>query len=82
MSPEKQIKTQAGYVQVEGFSEAGAGYCCGSCKNLVYHADGDGKSGWCLGLSVPVRTYGCCNNWKLAGQAKRGYNGHRLKVVR
>ncbi len=90
---EKRIKDDAGYVQVEGFAEADAGYCCGTCKNLAYGAvddeldigasGGDGKDGWCKGLHVPVRTYGCCNNWKLAAADKvRGYNGLRLRVLR
>jgi hypothetical protein len=90
MSTERQIKTKAGYVQVEGFSEAGPGYFCGTCRALSYDDDeqdigqtgGDGKDGYCTGLKVPVRTYGCCNNWKLAADSKvRGADGRRLKVI-
>lgn len=94
MATEKQIKDKAGYVQVEGFAEAHQGYFCGTCRALAYgevvldmvhgvHADPDGKDGYCTGLKVPVRTYGCCNNWKLAPDSKvRGANGVRLKVIR
>jgi len=74
------VKTDAGYVQVEGFSHAGAGYFCGTCSKLDYRG---GKDGWCLGLNVPVKTYGCCNYWTLAGDEKvRAADGRRLKVVR
>lgn len=80
MATEKQIKTQAGYVQVEGFSDAGPGYFCGTCRALTWQGD---KDGFCTGLQVPVRTYGCCNNWKLASDTKvRGANGVRLRVLR
>jgi len=94
MATEKQIKAQAGYVQVEGFANAGPGYFCGTCKALAYGSalevslmfpgyDPDYKDGWCAGLQVPVRTYGCCNNWKLGSDAKvRGANGVRLRVLR
>jgi hypothetical protein len=79
VASEQQIKAKAGYVQVDGFSNAGPGYCCGTCRNLEYE---DGKNGYCLGLSVPVKTYGCCNNWKIAPNDQvRGYNGVRLKVI-
>jgi hypothetical protein len=74
------VKSDAGYVQVEGFSSAGAGYFCGTCSKLDYRGD---KDGWCLGLKVPVKTYGCCNYWALASDQKvRGANGMRLRVVR
>lgn len=80
MATEKQIKSAAGYVQVEGFSDAGPGYFCGTCRALAYDVD---HLGYCTGLQVPVRTYGCCNNWKLAGDDKiRGANGVRLRVLR
>lgn len=76
---EQQIKDQAGYVEVDGFREAGPGYFCGTCKALRYEGD---KSGFCTGLRVPVRTYGCCNNWKLASDDRvRGANGLRLRVI-
>jgi len=93
VATEKQIKSDAGYVQIEGFSDAHQGYFCGTCRALAYHAadddddigatGSDGKDGYCTGLQVPVRTYGCCNNWKLASDNKvRGANGVRLKVLR
>lgn len=89
MATERQIKANAGYVQVEGFADAGPGYCCGTCRALAYEGSAaenegftDGKSGYCTGLKVPVRTYGCCNNWKLASNdAVRGYDGRRLRVI-
>lgn len=82
MATERQIKANAGYVQVEGFADAGPGYCCGTCRALAYEGGPDGKSGFCTGLKVPVRTYGCCNNWKLApASAVRGYDGRRLRVI-
>jgi len=75
-----KIKESAGYVQVEGFSEAGAGYFCGTCSKLDYQG---GKDGWCRGLKVAVKTYGCCNYWVLAGDDQvRAASGKRLKVVR
>lgn len=80
MATERQIKADAGYVQVEGFSNAGPGYFCGTCRNLDYES---GKSGFCVGLKVPVKTYGCCNFWKLAADSKvRGGNGARLRVIK
>lgn len=89
MATEREIKAKAGYVQVEGFADAGPGYCCGTCRALAYEGEmlfggkvHTTKDGFCTGLKVPVRTYGCCNNWKLApaGQV-RGYDGRRLKVI-
>lgn len=77
---ERAIKAKAGYVQVEGFSDAGPGYFCGTCRALRYEG---GKSGFCMGLQVPVKTYGCCNLWKLATDDKvRGADGRRLRVIR
>ena len=77
---EAKIKKDAGYVQVEGFSEAGAGYFCGTCSKLEYKS---GKNGFCLGLKVPVKTYGCCNYWVLAPDDHvRAASGQRLKVIR
>ena len=76
---EAKIKESAGYVQVEGFSQAGAGYFCGTCSKLEYKS---GKSGFCLGLKVPVKTYGCCNYWAQAPDHQmRGANGVRLVLV-
>jgi hypothetical protein len=87
MSSEKQIKSRAGYVQVEGFEDAHQGYFCGTCRQLAYGdtgmGKGDGRDGYCMGLEVPIRTYGCCNNWKLAPDSQvRGANGARLRVLR
>jgi hypothetical protein len=90
VATERQIKANAGYVQVEGFADAGPGYCCGTCRALSYEGDMvvggkvyTSKDGFCTGLQVPVRTYGCCNNWKLASKDKvRGYDGRRLRVIR
>ncbi len=80
MTTEKKIKADAGYVQVEGFAEAGPGYFCGTCRALDYYGD---REGFCTGLKVPVRTYGCCNFWKLAPDSQvRGADGQRLKVIR
>ena len=77
---EAKIKESAGYVQVDGFSQAGAGYFCGTCSKLEYKS---GKSGFCLGLKVPVKTYGCCNYWVLGSDDQvRAADGRRLKVVR
>jgi len=76
---EEQIKEKAGYVQVEGFAQAGPGYFCGTCAKLDYKR---GTNGYCKGLKVDVQTYGCCNYWKLAGADKvRGADGRRLVVV-
>lgn len=88
---EKKVKTDAGYVQVEGFADAHQGYFCGTCKNLKYidgeldigATGGDGRDGYCLGLKVPVRTYACCDHWQLAADSKvRGADGVRLRVIR
>ena len=76
---ERETKRKAGYVQVEGFSDAGVGYFCGTCAKLDYLGD---KSGYCLGLNVPVRTYGCCNYWALARGELYAANGKRLRVLR
>lgn len=77
---EDSIKTNAGYVEVPGFSDAGPGYFCGTCAALKYER---GKRGYCTGLKVPVKTFGCCNNWVLAADDKvRGGNGKRLRVLR
>lgn len=83
MATEQQIKAKAGYVQVEGFRDAHQGYFCGTCRALEYLGGPDGRDGYCTGLKVPVRTYGCCNNWKIASDSKvRGANGVRLTVIR
>lgn len=80
MATDKQIKSDAGYVEVSGFSLAGAGYFCGTCRALDYE---DNKRGFCTGLKVPVKTYGCCNYWKLAPDSQvRGANGVKLTVFR
>jgi hypothetical protein len=52
----------------------------GTCSKLEYKS---GKNGFCLGLKVPVKTYGCCNYWVLAPDDHvRAASGQRLKVVR
>lgn len=79
MNNPEQIKEGAGYVQVEGFANAGAGYFCGTCSKLDYKR---GTNGYCKGLKVPVQTYGCCNYWALAADDKvRAANGRRLTVI-
>lgn len=60
---ENRIKQQAGYVEYAAFSGARAGYFCGTCP--AFHQI-IGKSGFCTGLKVPVVSYGCCNNWRIA----------------
>jgi hypothetical protein len=76
---EASIKKGAGYVQVEGFARAGAGYFCGTCSKLQYLG---GTDGYCKGLKVPVETYGCCNYWAQAPDHQmRGANGVRLVLV-
>lgn len=81
MTPEEhKIKQSAGYVQIDGFSHAGPGYFCGTCSKLDYRG---GTFGWCKGIKVPVRTYGCCNYWELAGDEQvRAADGKRLRVIR
>lgn len=77
---ERQVKQSAGYVQVEAFSNAGVGYFCGTCAKLQYEGD---KSGYCLGLNVPVKTYGCCNYWALGSDGHvRAASGVKLRVIR
>lgn len=76
---EEQIKEKAGYVQVEGFSRAGAGYFCGTCSKMKYLG---GTDGYCEGLKVAVQSYGCCNYWKKAPDSRmRGANGIPLVLV-
>jgi hypothetical protein len=76
---EAEIKKNAGYVQVEGFAHAGAGYFCGTCSKLQYLG---GTDGYCKGLKVSVETYGCCNYWAQAPDHQmRGANGVRLVLV-
>lgn len=71
-------KESAGYVEVRAFTGERYGYSCGTCVMLydvhdVHGATGACSVGACSGLEakyrvslVPVATYGCCNNWKLA----------------
>lgn len=65
---EAQIKRQAGYVEVAAFATAGAGYFCGTCWKLDPLG---GTRGYCTGLKVNVRTYGCCNFWELEAERAR-----------
>lgn len=64
---ENKIKRDAGYVEYDVFADQGGGYFCGTCPALYVPAWG--RDGFCRGLKVPVRTYGCCNNWRLAPRA-------------
>lgn len=64
---EDAIKTKAGYVEYAVFSEQGGGYFCGTCRALCAAV---GKDGFCQGLKVPVATYGCCNNWRIAPRSE------------
>jgi hypothetical protein len=75
---EEQIKEKAGYVQVEGFAQAGPGYFCGTCSKLDYKR---GTNGYCKGLKVDVQTYGCCNYWVLNAEDPRAASGLRLTVL-
>jgi len=61
---ENEIKTKAGYVEYIIFSEEGGGYFCGTCA--AFCPNDEGKGGFCQGLKVPVKSYGCCNNWHIA----------------
>ena len=62
---ETAIKTKAGYVQYAAFAGQRAGYFCGTCP--AFHAFALGqRDGYCTGLKVPVTSFGCCNNWRLA----------------
>lgn len=62
-----QIKIKAGYVEFVAFAQQGGGYFCGTCAAF---RPGRGQHGFCEGLKVPVRTYGCCNNWRLAPRTR------------
>lgn len=76
MHTTRHIKETAGYVQVESFSRAREGYFCGTCRALEVTK---GQEGYCLNLQVPVKTYGCCNQWKLANiRVRRGADGRLL----
>ena len=77
---EDAIKTKAGYVEFVAFANAREGYFCGTCRAFCSLG---GRDGYCMGLKVPVESFGCCNNWKLASDTKvRGANGVRLRVLR
>lgn len=74
---ENQTKTKAGYVEYPIFSEEGGGYFCGTCA--AFCPQEEGQDGYCRGLKVPVKTYGCCNNWRIAPrEAWIGANGEWL----
>ena len=60
---ENKIKRDAGYVEYLAFSQERGGYFCGTCPAFRQMA---GQDGFCVGLRVPVRSYGCCNNWRIA----------------
>lgn len=61
---EDQIKIKAGYVEFAAFADAREGYFCGTCA--AFRPLDFGQDGFCAGLKVPVRSYGCCNNWRIA----------------
>ena len=60
---ENKIKRDAGYVEYLAFAQERGGYFCGTCPAFRRF---DGQDGFCAGLRVPVRSYGCCNNWRIA----------------
>ena len=62
---EEQTKIKAGYVEYPIFANEHLGYFCGTCPafNPVYSGD---RQGFCAGLKVPVWSFGCCNNWRMA----------------
>jgi len=64
---ENRIKQQAGYVEYAVFAHQGGGYFCGTCRAFDQIA---GRGGFCKGLKVPVASYGCCNNWKIAPRSE------------
>jgi len=73
---EDQIKTKAGYVEYDVFAGQRGGYFCGTCAAFQ---DCGGQDGFCRGLKVPVTSFGCCNNWRIAPRARWiGANGERL----
>ena len=61
---EDEIKTKAGYVEYAVFRHQKGGYFCGTCP--AFDPESFGQRGFCEGLKVPVVTYACCNNWRLA----------------
>jgi hypothetical protein len=79
MTREDKVKHDAGYVQVESFSDAGVGYFCGTCAKIEPLG---GKDGFCRGLQVPIRTYGCCNYWAMGRPPKLAASGKHLRVLR
>ena len=60
---ETAIKTKAGYVEYAVFAGQRGGYFCGTCAAFQ---DCGGQAGYCKGLKVPVASFGCCNNWRIA----------------
>ena len=62
---EESIKTKAGYVEYAVFRYQKGGYFCGTCPAFQQESFA-GQAGFCAGLKVPVASYGCCNNWRLA----------------
>lgn len=75
---EASIKKQAGYVQVEEFSKAGLGYFCGTCTKYQPLRE---TQGYCQGLQVRVRSYGCCNYWELNDETPMTASGISLTVL-
>jgi hypothetical protein len=63
---ENKIKRDAGYVEYVAFADQRGGYFCGTCPAFRQYV---GQVGFCAGLKVPVVSYGCCNNWRLAPRA-------------
>ena len=62
---ENKIKQGAGYVEYAAFADQRGGYFCGTCPAFKQYV---GQVGFCAGLKVPVASFGCCNNWRLAGR--------------
>lgn len=62
------IKEKAGYVEYAVFKDESGGYFCGTCA--AFCPEEEGQQGFCQGLKVPVATYGCCNNWRIAPRSE------------
>lgn len=59
-----QLLDSVDYVEYPQFSGANLGYFCATCAHFR-HKD-QSPEGVCLMLEgTPVRSYGCCNAWKL-----------------
>lgn len=69
---ENAIKEGAGYVEIPVFAPTAAsqrGYFCSTCK--AFEGTPVDPRGYCTGLEVPVKPYGCCNNWVLTAHLLR-----------